>query len=46
MDFIFRIGKSAGFFFCKMKILILLAILIQILPYIIRIAWLPELGGI
>ncbi|KXS46845.1 MAG: hypothetical protein AWU58_211 [Methanohalophilus sp. T328-1] len=46
MDFIFRIGKSAGFFFCKMKILILLAILILVLLYIIRIAWLPELGGI
>ncbi|MFW5986942.1 MAG: hypothetical protein ACOCPU_01850 [Methanohalophilus sp.] len=46
MDFIFKIGKSVGFFFCKVKKLILLAILILVLLYIIKIAWLPELGGI
>ncbi|ADE37312.1 hypothetical protein Mmah_1817 [Methanohalophilus mahii DSM 5219] len=46
MDLIFKIGKSIGFFFCKMKKLILLIILILILLYIIKIAWLPELGGI
>ncbi|SDW70449.1 hypothetical protein SAMN04515625_1456 [Methanohalophilus halophilus] len=46
MDFIFKIGKSFGFFFYKMKKLILLIILILILLYIIKIAWLPELGSI